>query len=216
MNYHRHLNPGARRHAPTARVQRGVTLLYGLLALLIMMVGAAAMVRSMNTSMVISGNLAFKRDLTNQAERAAAQVMPQLQTGGLAAEATRQTNQVNLNYSATILPTNAQGMPNALVDNAAFAARGSTANDITVADQAVTVRYLIDRLCANAGVADDSHCTMSDPGNARGGSSSQLLTAEDSSSGGKGALQALAVYRLSIRVSGPRNTQAFFQSTFSL
>jgi type IV pilus assembly protein PilX len=206
----------AQRHASRTQGQRGVTLLYGLLALLIMMVGAAAMVRSMNTSMLISGNLAFKRDLTNQAERAAAQVMPQLQTGALAAEATRQNNQVNLNYSATLLPTNDQGMPAALVDNTAFAARGSTANDITVNDQAVTVRYLIDRLCANTGVPDDSHCTMADAGNARGGSASQLLTAEDSSGGGKGALQPLVVYRLSIRVSGPRNTQAFFQSTFSL
>ena len=133
---------GARRHTSRAQRQRGVTLMYGLLALLIMMVGAAAMVRSMNTSMLISGNLAFKRDLTNQAERAAAQVMPQLQTGALAAEATRQSNQVNLNYSATLLPTNDQGMPAALVDSTAFAARGSTANDITVTDQGVVLRVL--------------------------------------------------------------------------
>jgi hypothetical protein len=40
--------------------QRGVVMLFGLFALAIMLIGAAAMVRSMNTSMFNAGNLGFR------------------------------------------------------------------------------------------------------------------------------------------------------------
>ena len=41
------------------------------------------------------------------------------------------------------------------------------------------------------------------------------LRAEDNSAGGAGALPRQVVYRLSVRVGGPRDTQAYFQTTFS-
>ncbi len=204
-------------HRLARRTQRGVTLLFGLIALAIMMIGAAAMVRSMNTSLVMSGNLGFKRDLTNQAERATAAVMALMNTGALKTEAARQSADVTRNYSARILATNAQGVPNALVDDAAFTTFGAVSNDITVTDQGVALRYLVDRLCVNTGVADGNHCTMSDPGAPMGGSASVTQRADDSSAnGGGGVLPRQTVYRLSIRVSGPRNTQAYFQTTFTL
>ncbi len=197
--------------------QRGVTMLFGLIALAIMMIGAAAMVRSMNTSMMMAGNLGFKRDLTNQAERATATVMTLMNSGALNTEAARQSAAVARNYSARILPTNAQGVPTALVDDGTFGVVGAVANDIAVPDQGVVLRYLIDRLCVNVGVADGSHCTMSDPGSPVGGSAAETLRADDSSAnGGGGVLPRQTVYRLSIRVSGPRNTQAYFQTTFTL
>ncbi len=93
------------------RAQQGVILLYGLIVLAIMLIGAAAMVRSMNTSLVNAGNIGFKRDLTNQAERAAATVLTLLQTGALATVTARQTSSTANNYSATILATNARACP---------------------------------------------------------------------------------------------------------
>lgn len=198
------------------RVRRGATLAVALLALLILLIGATAIVRSMNTSMSNTGNLAFKRDLTNQAERAAAQVMTILQTGALATEAARQGNLAASNYSATLLPTNAQGIPTALLaTDAAFGAAWS-AGDITVADQAITLRWVLDRLCANVGAADETHCTMSDAGTTNSDSASQRQSAQNASGTGLGALQRQVVYRLSIRATGPRNTQSFLQTTFTL
>lgn len=192
-------------------------MLFGLIALAIMMIGAAAMVRSMNTSMTISGNLGFKRDLTNQAERATAAVMALMNTGALNTETARQSSAVARNYSARILPTNPQGIPTALVDDSTFNTTGTPSNDISAADQGVVLRYLVDRLCVNTGLADGSHCQMSDPGTPMGGSASETLRADDSAaSGGGGVLPRQTVYRLSIRVSGPRNTQAYFQTTFTL
>ena len=87
MNANPFIRPGLRAaHAhPSAhrRTQRGVVMLFGLIALAIMLIGAAAMVRSMNASLFNAGNLGFKRDLTNQAERAVSTVITALQTGGL-------------------------------------------------------------------------------------------------------------------------------------
>jgi type IV pilus assembly protein PilX len=205
----------APRHA-TPRTQTGVILLYGLLALAIMLIGAAAMVRSMNTSLLGAGNIGFKRDLTNQAERGAADALARLQTGALATVIVRESHSTNNNYSATILPTNAQGLPTALFSDAAFAAVGIGSNDISVPEQAITLRWVIDRLCTATGTADASRCTMANDPAPVGGSGSDLINAIDTTTGGAGALQRRVIYRLSVRVTGPRSTQAFFQTTVTL
>ena len=204
------------RRAGKMHAERGVVMLFGLIALGIMLIGAAAMVRSMNTSLFNAGNLGFKRDLTNQAERAVANVLTLLQTGALGTDTARQSSSAAQNYSATLLPSNAQGLPNALVSDTAFTGIGTTGNDISVSTQAITVRYLVDRLCVNGGVAAANHCTMADDPNPVGGSGSESIRAEDSSAGGAGAVGQRVVYRVSIRVAGPRNTQAFFQTTLTL
>jgi len=212
MTEHRRIH----QHSGAARKQRGVVMLFGLIALAIMLIGAAAMVRSISTSMLNAGNLGFKRDLTNQGERAVTSVMALLQTGALNSETARQSTDATRNYSATMLASNAQGLPNALVSDSTFSGIGTGSNDITIADQAVTVRYLVDRLCVNTGVAASNHCSMADDPNPTGGSGSEVIRAEDSSAGGAGAVGQRVVYRVSIRVTGPRSTQAFFQTTLSL
>jgi type IV pilus assembly protein PilX len=212
-----HTHPRRRRQTPAALRQRGVVMLFGLLALVIMMIGAVAMVRSMNTSLSNAGNLGFKRDLTNQGERATALVITALETGALVNDVTRRTSLPANNYSATFLPSNGQGMPTALVDDAAFANAGSATNDIMDAQQGITVRYVLDRMCAQDGPAAPSHCTMSDANQTTGGSGSDQNGGIDGGGpGGVAAVAPLAVYRLSIRVTGPRRTQAFFQTTLSL
>jgi hypothetical protein len=199
------------RSAGTPRPQRGVVMLFGLIALAIMLIGAAAMVRSMNTSLVNAGNLGFKRDMTNQGERAVATAIDLLRTGALATEAARQSSSTAINYSAAILPVNAQGIPTALLSDAGFAAVGLATNDITLTDQAITMRYVVDRLCVGDGPQAAGQCAMAnDPkdqsGNARDGAiTAEALLASDR-----------VVYRLSVRVIGPRNTQAFYQSTLTL
>lgn len=208
----RPMHPGHR----VRRSERGVIMLFGLIALAIMLIGAAAMVRSMGTSMLNAGNLGFKRDLTNQGERAVASVMAVLQTGALSTDVARQSSNVAQNYSATMLATNEQGLPDALLSDSTFSSAGVSSNDITISEQSVSVRYLIDRLCVNTGLAAADHCTMADDPNPVGGSGSEMIRAEDASAGGAGAVGQRVVYRVSIRVTGPRSTQAYFQTTLSL
>ena len=75
MNANPFIRPGLRAARAHPRTQQGVVMLFGLIALAIMLIGAAAMVRSMNASLFNAGNLGFKRDLTNQAERAVGTVI---------------------------------------------------------------------------------------------------------------------------------------------
>ena len=189
--------------------QRGVVMLFGLIALAIMLIGAAAMVSSMNTSMLNAGNLGFKRDMTNQADRAVAAAVDRLVTGALIAEATREGSLPTQNYSATILPTTAQGLPTNLVDSSTFGTVGTAANDITLTSQGVTMRYVIDRLCANTGPATSDHCSMAPDASPRSGPASGLGSPQP-------APKDQVLYRVSIQVTGPRNTQAFYQATLTL
>ena len=190
--------------------QRGVALIFTLLALVIMLIGAVALVRSFNASLATAGNLGFQRDVMNQSERAAAIVLPEFDSGALSTPAARAGHVVARNYRATLLPNNAQGIPLALLSDAAFAAVADPANDIVVADQNVTIRYVVDRLCDALGdetTLTPAQCAVPGDPNTRPGSASEILSA---------SLPPQFLYRLSIRVTGPRNTQAFYQSTFAL
>jgi len=203
--------PAARRSA-----QRGAVLLFAMIALVVLLIGTLALMRSMNTSLFTAGNYGFKRDLTNQGERAMATVLDMVQTGALGNDGARQADATASNYSASVLPTNAQGVPLALLTDTDFATVGVASNDIALADMGVTVRYVIDRLCASDGPATQDGCTLAGNLLPAGSSASELLRAEDGSSGGAGAVAPQVVYRVSIRVDGPRRTQSFFQSTFTI
>lgn len=215
MNLH---HPCRRGHAP--RRERGVVLLFVLIALVIMMIASVALVRSFNGTLFNSGNIAFKRDLQNQAQRAVPAVLATVQgTGGLATPADRSANKAALNYSAQILPTSADGIPTVLMTKEFVAGTsGWTAAAIAVDDQKVKVRYIVDRLCDNTGLETTlgtAHCLIVDKP-MKGGSGSHLNVAEDSSAAGAGASQIQVVYRITVRVDGPRDTQAYYQTTFTL
>jgi hypothetical protein len=107
------------------------------------------------------------------------------------------------------LATNAQGVPTALLDDTAFALVGTTANDIVpTANSQVKIRYVIDRLCMATPpttVASISTCVQS-TGLPTGGTANRNTAV---------APPSATIYRISVRVDGPRSTQAFLQTTFT-
>ena len=121
--------------------------------------------------------------------------------------ATTYSNLQSANYSATTLTTSAssRGVPDALLNDSLFTSVGSSSNDITDTTSGVTIRYVIDRMCSQTGAASAATCVLNAQNSDKGGTS-WLRKAG-------GAFQP--VYRLSIRVSGPRNTQAFVQTTLA-
>ena len=185
--------------------QRGVVLIFTLIVLLILTIGAVALMRSMNNSLVSAGNLAFRRDLVNQGELAVSNVMTSFQTGGLVSSAVTNASAIASNYSSTALVTNTQGVPTALLNNATFATVGTSANDLTGATPDVTIRYVIDRLCNATGTASSSLCVQSTAAPPGGTANPGAVVAAPTAT----------VYRLSVRVSGPRSTQVFLQTTFT-
>jgi type IV pilus assembly protein PilX len=193
----------------SAARQQGVVLIFSLIVLLILAIGAVALLRSVDTSLVSSGNLAFHRDLVNQAEQAVSSVMTEFKTSALPLGGNTTASVPAANYSAVTLPTNAQGVPAALLDNTAFAAVGTAANDIVPsANSQVTIRYVIDRLCQATPptvVASISTCVQS-TGLPTGGTANRNTAV---------APPSATIYRISVRVDGPRGTQAFLQTTFT-
>lgn len=199
---------------PASSRQRGVVLLFCLIILVILLAGGVAVVRSMNSSMFSAGNLAFKRDLLNQGEQAVSQVLRAFgASGALSSSTVTQTNLATANYSAIELQTNGRGIPLVLLKKTALSGPDilgvtftPTGGDITGRD-GVTIRYVIDRLCNVTGPFSKSGCAYSPTAASlvRGGTAGEE----------RPPVPAPPLYRLTIRVDGPRDTQVFLQSSFS-
>jgi len=183
-------------HGSRAR-QRGVVLIFTLIILLILTIGAVALLRSMNTSLFNAGNLSFRKDLVNQGDLAVSTVINEFQAGGVLSSSTStQADNTALGYYAEMLPVNTQGIPTILLGTGGISLTGASG---------VTMNYVIDRLCQVAGPSLASQCVQS--------SAAPLATTVKSTT----ALTppSATVYRLSVRVNGPRSTQVFLQTTFT-
>lgn len=204
-------------HTPAP--QRGVVLLFCLIILVVLLAGGVAVMRSVDTSLSEAGNLAFKRDLVNQGELAIAKAMREFQTGGalVTADGTA-SHQPAANYSAIQLATNAKGIPEVLLKKTTLTGSDVAGNTFAPTGSAitgsggVTVRYVIDRMCNATGAFSTigkSGCVYTPSSTeTQGGDQSQLSTPGPS-------IPSPPIYRVSVRVDGPRDTQAFLQASFT-
>lgn len=198
--------------------ERGIVLIFTLVALLLLLVSGAALTRSMQTSQTQAGNLAFRRDMLNESERVAQTVLAAFHTGVLADPEARASNRQGSNYSAAMLPSNASGVPLALLSDAEFGRHGEPGNDIVLQDKGLRIRYVVDRQCGAAGheqLLRPEDCLRFDSPTL-GVSSHAWNRAELASVGGQSALMHPLIYRISARVDGPRGLQVFVQTTFKL
>ncbi len=202
------------------RAQHGVVLLFALIALAVMLIAAMAVVRSFNGSLS-AGSIALRSDMQNQSERAVDHVLTAFRRGGaLFNSADRVGNVAASNYSATMLPSGARGIPTALLLSDREFAANYSAPDLESDDGSVKIRYVVDRLCGTTGdevVLDRSTCFFAESATPFGTSSSNLQGADRAPlcSTCASAEARGVVFRLSIRVTGGRRTQLFFQSTFT-
>jgi len=191
------------RYAP-ANGQRGVVLVVALVALVVLLFSSVALVKSFQAASALSGGLAFKRDLVSRAERGFQQAMGVINT---TINAAPENNLPASFYFATSLANDSHGIPSLLLTDAAFTAAGlSTSADINAGDS-VTVRYVIDRQCATGTTVFNSQLC---------GATSipqKKIQAGSDSDPSKGSLggDLHPIYRISVRVSGPRGSQAYLQ-----
>jgi Tfp pilus assembly protein PilX len=191
--------------------QRGVVLIFTLIILLILTIGAVALMRSVNTSLYGAGNLAFRRDLMNQGEVAVANVIAEFKTGDLSTSGSTLNNVPADNYSATMLATNTtnngnysdEGVPLVLLQPTLGTV--GTHADLQGATSDVQIRYVIDRLCNATGVPNSTTCVQSTSAPAGGTAGNTAVVTPPTAT----------VYRLTVRVTGARSTQVFLQTTFT-
>jgi len=184
--------------------QKGVILLITLIAMVILLISGIALVRSFDTSLVLAGNLSFKRDLVNQGDRGFSAAVASFNGAGFLANfMARQSDSLANNYSSTMLASDAHGLPLMLTNDSLWT---MTIPDIVDNTTGVTIRYVIDRMCNITGPSNPNNCIVNTLTIVKGGTAGiQKPTPTNP-----------IVYRISVRVTGPRNTQSYMQSTFSL
>jgi hypothetical protein len=180
-------------------------MFFALIVLVILFIGGIMALHAVNASLLNAGNLAFRRDLVTQSDQALAQALQAVSTAGSGATGAipdLKADYAQANYSASILPANAQGIPTVLLS-------GTVNNVITTGQNgSVTIRYTIERMCNAAGPASSVNCVQTRGKSDTSGSDLKHYAPPP-------ALSGSVIYRLSARVSGPRSTESFFQTTFS-
>ncbi len=190
--------------------QRGVTILIALVAMLILLFSSMALIRSFQSTAQLSGNLAFKRDLVNQGERAMRLAWDMLNSGALSSDTARQTSSTSRNYSAVKLASTTNGIPYALLSDSAFSSVGSTSLDLSGDSSGTKIRYVIDRLCVTGTATESaSACSMAYKVSKVTGTSDFVPGLDGSV--GAGTVQR-SVYRVSVRVSSVRGTVVYMQT----
>lgn len=220
---HPRLLSSARRRPPGAPArQRGIILAVTMIVLVIMLLSAIALIRSVGASVGVAGNLAIRRDLVNQGERAVGKAVSEFGSAGVLTTGLRAFNQPNFNYSACGLAVDVHGVPTLLsdidanfgnttdltapwTDTGCFSSVATTANDITDPVTNTVVRYVIDRQCVKTGDAGTLTCASTPITPTKYGCVACPIVNPPT----------IPVYRLSVRITDPKGARAYMQTTFS-
>lgn len=191
------------------RRQRGVVLILALIILATMMIGAAALTRTISNANAIAGNLSFKQNSLNIADIGIETAITDMTTSILgASQENYWPNSCSVaNGDCTYYPNqqaaDAKGVP--LTINWSSVA---TITSLSI-PSGYSVQYVADRMCdPAAGLPIDNpidDCVSETFNDGRQGG--------DLSVGGKKLTEANAVaYRVTVRVTGPKSTETFVQA----
>lgn len=181
--------------------QRGVVLIVSLVVLVAMMLAAVGLIRSVETSNAVAGNLAFQQATLNASDSGVAAAVALLQAAGAAA---LESNSANGAYFSTMRTRDPDGQLSSVAYNPANPAATGGAinwNNIPVAqtvDNDYEVKIVIDRLCVDAAT-----CVTDPP--------KPCATQGFCPS----AVAPPKHYRATVRVTGPRNTISMTQATLA-
>jgi Tfp pilus assembly protein PilX len=197
-----------------------VVLFLALIALVAMSLAAIALVRSVDTSTMIAGNLAFKQAATTSGDsgsEAAIVWLADTANNNAASDpwalASHPFNVDNpsAGYYSSINPT--LDLFAATTWSVTNSAAGTGANynaDGTDANTGNTVRYIIQRMCRNANqVLSETDCLFSDT--SEDNRSKRVLTATEGGAG-SATVAGSPIYRITARVVGPKNTVSYIQA----
>ena len=180
-------------YGPLRKAQHGVVLVISLIVLVAMTLAGVGMMRSVDTNVLIAGNLAFRNAAMSAADAGieSARGWLSAQTGGTL---------VNDNLPGYFANWQDSFNPGAFNWNAQGALVGTDSNGNEI-------RYIVHRMCAeSAKTVDGTDCfkiASASSGSTKGGGSY-----------GQTPLSGTATpyYRITTRVMGPRNTVSYTQA----
>jgi len=213
--------------------QTGIVLFFALLALAVMSIAAVALIRSVDTNALLSGNLVYRQSASAATNVALERITQNITQGVLLADSVR--HHPALGYYANCSQFDTQ--PDALVcdgnqlttmvwtsANSSLVPNQTDGNDEIhngIDRQGNEIRYVVERMCnyseaeVNAGNASvaSARCVMAssatDPNNGthNGGNREGVLPPK--------AVADSPLYRITLRIAGPKNTLTFMQSFIS-
>lgn len=210
------------RHYVRAGRQRGVVLFFALIALVVMSLAAVALIRSVDTSTMIAGNIAFKQAATTSGDGGIESAVTALNTAQAAMLAINNnvlidpgcpsacSNVLNASNPANGYYSNADPTLN-LTDSATWVNGSSmlVTNDDGSGNE---IRYIIQRMCRTANQAPSkNNCLFSSAALDNNGQEVPLPSNICQGSGCPVAGQA-PEYRITSRSAGPGNTFSYVQA----
>lgn len=206
---------GFRLESVRAARQRGVVLFFALIALLALSLAAVALVRSVDTSTLIAGNLAFKQSATASGDSGINSAITWLATTQAANNAlnilTDPTHPFNITDLATRPGYHSSADP--ALDLTADATWDNSNSVLVGTDgSGNTIRYIIQRMCSTANaVPTIQNCLFS---GALEDNSGQTIPLPQEVCVGAGCPQRgqNPQVRITARAEGPRNTVSYVQT----
>jgi type IV pilus assembly protein PilX len=211
--------PNRTRRIPPSR-QRGVVLMIALIMLVAMTLGGIALVRSVNMTNIIAGNLTFQQGATNSGDTGIEVAISWLEAnsgatlyGSVEAQgysARREDPGPTQNWDTfwrTVLVNKAvtlnPAVPGTFTAYSTDPSLRNSAGNI--------VSYSIQRLCATNGFPSGSGVNCSQP-------PATISTSSSSKGAGVVALTygSQVYYRITSRIAGPRNTVSYVQAIVAL
>ena len=191
--------------------QSGVVLFIAMIALVVMSLAAVALIRSVDTNNLIAGNLSYKQTAAASSsfgvESMANELGIKLLTYSEASDPANGYYAVCTTYSTagTCDGKNLTAVANWVPGTTS---RLATGNGVTagVDTYGNTVQYIVERMCKAVGSASATPCL----------SSSSVLdtSSKNVPNGPKGPSSQFnaAIYRVTVRVAGPKNTLSYIQA----
>jgi type IV pilus assembly protein PilX len=193
--------------------QQGTVLAVVLVVLVVMMLGSVSLMRSIDTSALLSGNIGFKRDSLNSSAAGLNKAFEKMKLAtfvgtqdsvagcpppaGTGTACTAVSTWKTLNFYPRLLESDASGIPVILKDTAAFDGKFTAGTVVANGNQ---VRFLIERMCNAYGPSSKANCVLSAYSPKGGEQFSE-----------KAGSVATPVYRVTVRTDGARNTQTYAQ-----
>jgi hypothetical protein len=204
--------------------QKGAVLLIALIVLIAMTLSALALIRSVNTTNLISGNLAFRESAVLSAEHSTEVALNWLKTHAVLGDTVLHVKQAGNGYFARRddpekhkLDGDACASGDLCMDWDSFwawmkdAGNSDRVDPVTIPSDSAgnTASYIIHRLCEFNGNPEEDATKCSKPPLSFSGDS--FVAGGDSL-----GLTHQVYYRITTRVVGPRNTVAYTQTIVAL
>lgn len=200
-----------------AGTQRGLVLFFALIALVAMSLAALALVRSVDTSTLISGNLAFRQAATTSADGGVENSVAVMTAMQAANDALATPKNVYLDATQIFNVTNAATGYYSNVDPTLDLFATTTwvdgvSSTATTDNSGNTYRSVIQRMCRVANqVVSKPNCLFSGAATDNSGKAVPLPSQICAGPGCPAAGQS-PQYRVTVRVTGPKNTISYIQA----